>query len=331
MMKFIAFSVRDDERPYFEKWAQENGIEVELRTEEITSQNLEEIKGYDAVIGLQTGTYPLGLFEKMGEYGIKDLSIRNVGVDNIDLAAAKANGVTVTNVPAYSPNAIAEFAVTQLMQMLRQTRIYRQKFAEQDYRWAPYISKELRSMTVGVVGTGRIGRAFIQIVQGFGAKVVAYDPYHNPELEKAGLYVDSLPELFAKADAISLHMPATDQDKHIIGQEALAQMKDGVYLVNTARGSLIDTKALIKALKSGKVAGAALDTYEDETPIFNHDLRNQDLTDETFKELISLDNALITPHIAFYTETAVQNMVEISLDSAKAVLKNGQANTIVNA
>ena len=232
--------------------------------------------------------------------------------------------------PAYSPNAIAEFAVTQLMQMLRQTRTYRRKFAEQDYRWAPYISKELRSMTVGVVGTGRIGRAFIQIVQGFGAKVVAFDPYHNPELEAAGLYVDSLEELFAKADAISLHMPATDQDKHIIGQEALAQMKDGVYLVNTARGSLIDTKALIAALKSGKVAGAALDTYEAETPIFNHDLRNQALTDETFKELISLDNALVTPHIAFYTETAVQNMVEIALDSAKSVLETGQASTIVN-
>ncbi|MDY4065050.1 MAG: D-2-hydroxyacid dehydrogenase [Ligilactobacillus agilis] len=330
-MNFIAFSVRDDERPYFEKWAQVNNVKVDLRSEEISEDNLDTIKGYDAVIGLQTGTYPLGLFAKMQEYGVKDLSIRNVGVDNIDLAAARQKGVTVTNVPAYSPNAIAEFAVTQLMQMLRQTRTYRRKFAEQDYRWAPYISKELRSMTVGVVGTGRIGRAFIQIVQGFGAKVVAFDPYHNPELEAAGLYVDSLEELFAKADAISLHMPATDQDKHIIGQEALAQMKDGVYLVNTARGSLIDTKALIAALKSGKVAGAALDTYEAETPIFNHDLRNQALTDETFKELISLDNALVTPHIAFYTETAVRNMVEIALDSAKSVLETGQASTIVNA
>ncbi|MCP0886412.1 D-2-hydroxyacid dehydrogenase [Ligilactobacillus sp. WILCCON 0076] len=328
-MKFIAFNVREDERVYFEEWSKVNNIKVDLHTEEITSDNLNSFNGYDAVIGLQTGKYPAGFFEKMKEFGIRDFSIRNVGVDNVDLQSAKDNEVTVTNVPAYSPNAIAEFAITQLMQMLRQTRVFRRKFAKQDYRWAPYISKELRALTVGVIGTGRIGRAAIDILKGFGAKIVAYDPYHNPQLEEEGVYVDTLDELYQVSDAITLHMPATEQDRHIIDAKAIAKMKDGVYIVNTARGILIDTTALIAALKSGKIAGAALDTYENETPIFNRNLQGRELQDKTFKELISLDNALVTPHIAFYTETAVENMVIISLDSAKSVVETGTAATVV--
>lgn len=328
-MKFIAFNVREDERVYFEEWSKVNNVKVDLHTEEITSDNLNSFNGYDAVIGLQTGKYPARFFEKMKEFGIRDFSIRNVGVDNVDLQSAKDNEVTVTNVPAYSPNAIAEFAITQLMQMLRQTRVFRRKFAKQDYRWAPYISKELRALTVGVIGTGRIGRAAIDILKGFGAKIVAYDPYHNPQLEEEGVYVDTLDELYQVSDAITLHMPATEQDRHIIDAKAIAKMKDGVYIVNTARGILIDTTALIAALKSGKIAGAALDTYENETPIFNRNLQGREMQDKTFKELISLDNALVTPHIAFYTETAVENMVIISLDSAKSVVETGTAATVV--
>ncbi|EJE98707.1 D-2-hydroxyacid dehydrogenase [Liquorilactobacillus mali] len=328
-MKFIAFNVREDEEKYFAQWEKETGNEVLRLPDMLDMSSVEKIEGFDGVLALQTGTYPDEMFTEFKKFGVKVFSIRNVGVDNINLDAAKKNGVVVTNVPAYSPNAIAEFSVTQLMQLLRNTTIFRNKVAKQDFRWAPYVGKELRSLTVGVVGTGRIGRAAIDIYRGFGAKVIAYDLYPNPELKKQGIYVDSYDELFSQADVITLHMPATPDDYHLIGTENLNKMKDGSYIINTARGALVDTKALITALRSGKLAGAALDTYENESDIFNHDLSNQEIKDETFKELLSLDNVLVTPHVAFYTETAVKNMVLIALNSAKSVCEDGTASTVV--
>ncbi|MCP9312159.1 D-2-hydroxyacid dehydrogenase [Liquorilactobacillus satsumensis] len=329
-MKFIAFNVRSDEEKYFKAWEKQSDVQVECVAAPLTTEKLDGLAGYDAVLTLQTGTYPEKMFEKFKEVGVKVLSIRNVGVDNIDLKAATENGILVTNVPAYSPNAIAEFSVTQLLQLLRNTTLFRRRVAAHDFRWAPFVGKELRSLTVGVLGTGRIGRAAINIYRGFGAKVIAYDLYPNPELKKEGIYVDSYAELFAQADVITLHMPATAADHHLIGAEAIAQMKDGVYLINTARGALVDTEALIAGIKNGKIAGAALDTYENESPIFNHDLKDQPLKDTVFKELLELDNVLITPHVAFYTETAVENMVTIALKSAQEAVTKGTTATLVN-
>lgn len=327
-MKFVAFNVRDDERKYFENWSTENKIEVTLLKEELTSTTIAKAKGYDAVLGFQTGNYPDNLFDELAKFNVKVFSVRNVGVDNVDLETAGKYNITVTNVPAYSPNAIAEFTITQLLQLLRKQNLFRQRMAKQDFRWAPFVGEELGHMTVGVMGTGRIGRAAIQIYKGFGAKVIAYDPFPNPQLETEGIYV-SQEELFKQADVITLHMPATDENYHCINEDSIKLMKDGVYIVNAARGALIDTEALIAALKNGKVKGAALDTYENEAPIFNHDLSGQAINDPMFKELLAMDNVVLSPHIAFYTETAVQNMVEVSLASAKKVVETGTAKTIV--
>ncbi|KRM96421.1 D-lactate dehydrogenase [Liquorilactobacillus aquaticus DSM 21051] len=328
-MKFIAFNAREDEQQYFEAWEKKNDIQVKTVKGALDSNTLDRTIGYDGVLALQTGVFPNKMFDKLNKNGVKVFSIRNVGVDNLDLEEAKSNGIKVTNVPAYSPNAIAEFSVTQLMQLLRNTTVFRRKVAEHDFRWAPFVGKELRSLTVGVIGTGRIGRAAINIYRGFGAKVIAYDVYPNSELEKEGMYVSSYDELFAQSDVITMHMPATPKDHHLINAETIAKMKKGVYIINTARGSLINTPDLIAALKNGQVAGAALDTYENESPLFNHDLREEELQDKVFSELLELDNVLVTPHVAFYTETAVKNMVFVALDSAKAVCETGTADTIV--
>ncbi|KRL83781.1 D-2-hydroxyacid dehydrogenase [Ligilactobacillus apodemi] len=329
-MKFIAYNVRPDERKYFENWSAKQDIPVKLIADEVKSDNLALAKGYDAVISFQTGTYPADFFDKLAEFGVKDVSIRNVGVDNLNLTAAKKYGIAVTNVPAYSPNAIAEFSITVLLQLLRQQNIFRKRMAENDYRWAPFVGKEIRALTIGIVGTGRIGKAAIEIYKGFGAKILAYDPYHDPKLESEGIYVDSLEELCGQVDVLTLHMPGSDKDGHLIDEAMIANLKDGAYIINTARGSLIDAKALLAALKSGKLGGAALDTYEYETPIFNHDLKQTGVKDELFNELVALDNVIMTPHIAFYTETAVENMVNISLDSAKDVIMTGKADTLVD-
>ena len=179
-------------------------------------------------------------------------------------------------------------------------------------------------MTVGVAGTGRIGRAVINLLDGLGAKVIAFDPYHNPELEKRGIYVDSMEEMYRKADVITLHMPATKDNYHLLDNTAFSQMKDGVMIINTARGTLIDSEDLIKALDSGKVGGAALDTYEHELPIFDHDLTGQKIDDPIFNNLNERNNVLITPHIAFYTTEAVKNMVEVALNCAATYLNDGK-------
>lgn len=330
-MKMIAFSVRDDEQPFFKEWSAQNNITVDLLKEPLTATNLDKMTGYDAVLGLQTGDYPSELFTKAHELGIKVFSVRNVGVDNLNLQSAKENQVVITNVPAYSPTAIAEFSVTLLLQLLRKTETFRKRSLAQDFRWEGNIGKEIHDMTVGVIGTGRIGKAAIAIYRGFGAKIVAYDPYPDPTLAAEGIYVDSREELYQQADVVTLHMPASLKDKHMLDAAAMNEMKDGVYIINTARGLLIDTAALIAGLKSGKIAGAGLDTYENESALFNHDLAGQELTDPLFNELRSLENVIITPHVAFYTDTAVKNMVHISLESAKSVIETGTASTIVVA
>ncbi|KRN88744.1 D-2-hydroxyacid dehydrogenase [Ligilactobacillus ceti] len=328
-MKFIAFAVREEEQPYFASWSQATGIEVELHKDIITPENVALIQGFDAVIGLQADQYPDELFAQMEESGIKVLAIRNVGVDNIHLDVAKKHHVTITNVPAYSPNAIAEFSITQLLQLLRRTAEFNARMERDDYRWTPLIGKEIRSLTIGVIGTGRIGQVAIDIYRGFGAKVIAYDPYQNPTLAQQGIYVSDLADLYQQADVITLHLPATPENYHMLNEKTFAQMKDGVYIINTARGSLIDTQALVDAVKKGKVAGAALDTYENELQIFNYDLGQTGVQDPLFVEMKAMPQIIMTPHIAFYTETAVENMVKIALASALSVIETGTAETLV--
>lgn len=329
-MKLIAFGVRKDEVPFFKEWSNQNKCQVKLIHELLSEQNIGQIKGFDGVIGLQTTPYTREYFKTLKDFGVKILSIRNVGIDNIDLQAAKDNQIAITNVPAYSPSAIAEFTLTQMLQLIRHIKQFNEKMSRQDFRWEPYISRQLNEMTVGVMGTGRIGREVVKLVQGFGAKVVAVDPYHNQELEKQGIYVDSYDELYRKADVITLHMPAAKDNFHLLDADAFNKMNKGVLIINTARGTLIDSKALIHALDNQQVAGAALDTYEHELPIFDHDLHGKEIDDPIFNNLNARDNVLITPHIAFYTDMAVKNMVEVALNCAKTYIETGkQQNPVI--
>ncbi|WP_125579809.1 D-2-hydroxyacid dehydrogenase [Levilactobacillus cerevisiae] len=325
-MKIIAYGIRDDEQPYLEQWSKDQGIEVKAVGDLLDEKTVDLAKGYDGAVVYQQKPYTAAVLDKLAANGITNLSLRNVGVDNVDADAVKRNGFKVTNVPAYSPEAIAELTVTQLMRLLRRTPTFDRKQAKGDLTWAPDIADELNSMTVGIVATGRIGRAAMKIYQGFGAKVIAYDVFHNPELEKQGIYVDTMDELYAQADVISLHAPATKDNDKMLNDEAFGKMKDGVWILNPARGALIDTDALIRALDSGKVAGAALDVYEDEVGIFNTDFGSFDaIPDERLKNLMKRENVLVTPHIAFYTKTAVKNMVQFALNNNKQLIETGKA------
>ncbi len=330
-MKIMAYGIRDDEKPFLDQWISENtNVTVDSTAELLDENTAKQAAGADGVVAYQQMPYTAKVLDTLGELGVKNLSLRNVGVDNIDVVAAKRNDIKVTNVPAYSPEAIAEFTVTQLLRLLRNTNTFDRKQAQGDLRWAPDIADELNQKTVGVYATGRIGRAAIKIYQGFGAKVIAYDIYRNPELDKQGIYVDTPQELFNQSDVISLHAPATKENFHMINENSINQMKDDVIILNPARGDLIDTDALIKALDNGKVRGAALDVYENEVGVFNNEFDNfEAIPDERLKNLMRRDNVLVSPHIAFYTKKAVRNMVYFAMNANKDLIESGTSDKLV--
>ena len=324
-MKIIAYNIRPDEEPFVKEWEKKNDIQVKTVPDLLTKDNIDLAKGYDGVVAYQQKPYTSEIFDKMKSFNIKSFSIRNVGTDNVPFDVLKENGIKLSNVPAYSPSAIAELSVTQLMALLRRIPEFEDKMSRGNYHWAPDIATELNTLTVGVIGTGRIGRAAIQIFEGFGAKVVAYDVFRNPDIEKQGLYVDTLDELYKQADVITLHVPALKDNYHMLDKKAFDKMKDGVYILNFARGTLIDSQALIDALDSHKVAGAALDTYENEVGIFDVDHHGEPIDDPIFNNLANRLNVMITPHAAFYTKTAVKNMVQFALNNNRDLIKNGSS------
>ncbi|XIF19684.1 MAG: D-2-hydroxyacid dehydrogenase [Acetilactobacillus jinshanensis] len=331
MKKIIAYGVRKDEMPYFKKWDADNS-DVQVKTEPklLDDSTVDEAKGFNGVVAYQQKPYTASVLNKLGSFGIKALSLRNVGVDNVDVKALKNNGIKLTNVPVYSPEAIAELAVTDMMRLIRRSKIFDLKSLNGDLRWAPNVADEMDKMTVGIFGTGHIGRMVLKIVRGFGANVIGYDPFPNPQLKKEGIYVKTPKELYEKSDIITLHAPALKSNYHMVDAKAFSEMKDGAYLINAARGSLVDTDALIKALDSGKLQGAGLDTYENEVGNFNKNFGSFDkIPDARLKNLMKRDNVIVTPHIAFYTKVAVKNMVEFSMSANKDLIDTGKSDKLV--
>ena len=330
MMKLIDYGVRDNEKPYIEEWSKANNIEVKIVPELLNPETIEQAKGYDGVVAYQQLPYDAAIFDKMNEFGIHVLSLRNVGVDNVPFDALKKNNIKLTNVPSYSPTAIAEYSATGLMILLRSMKSMIRKVDQHDFRWAPDIGRELNELTVGVAGTGRIGRAAIKIYQGFGAKVIAFDKYKNADIEKQGLYVDSLDELLKESDVVTLHLPSLGAGNTVINKDTIAEMKDGAIVVNTGRGDLIKTQDLYDAVVSEKLYGAVLDVYENEVGIFNSDRTDEELEDKLLEKLIKSPRIVLSPHIAFYTTTAVKNMATISLNSMIDELNNGKSDNEID-
>ncbi|MDR0899139.1 MAG: D-2-hydroxyacid dehydrogenase [Lactobacillaceae bacterium] len=328
MTKIVAYAIRDDEQPALKDWREAHPeVEVVDTKDLLTPETAALAKGADAVVVYQQLDYTRETLEALHDGGVSVMSLRNVGTDNIDFDAAKEFGFQISNVPVYSPNAIAEHSMIQLSRLLRRTKELDAKIAKGDLRWAPTIGREMRMQTVGVIGTGNIGRVAIKILQGFGAKVVAYDMYKNEEIEKQGLYVDSLDELYAQADAVSLYVPGVPANHHMIDDAAIAKMKDGVVLVNVSRGNLMDIDAVVRGLNSGKISAFGMDVYEKEVGLFNADWSESGIPDKTIADLIERENVLVTPHTAFYTTKAVQEMVHQSLDAAVA-FTNGEVPSI---
>lgn len=331
-MKIVCYGIRDDEMPALKDWESKNpDVEIQVEKELLTPESAKKAKGADGVVVYQQLPYSKETLQALHDAGINKMSLRNVGTDNIDMDAAKKLGFQITNVPVYSPNAIAEHAAFLMGRLLRRQPEYSAKIAKRDLRWAPEIGREMRKQTVGVIGTGHIGRVLIKILQGFGANVVCYDIFKNPDIDKQGLYVDNLDELYKQSDIITVHVPAVKDNIHMINDDAISKMKDGVIIINVARGTLVDTDALIRGLDSGKVRAAGLDVYENEVGVFNKDWEGKKFPDARLENLLDRGdkNVIITPHTAFYTETAVKNMVHISLNNNVQLINGKTADNAV--
>lgn len=322
-MKVFAYSYRkDDEGCFFTEIARDLGVELGYTADAPTLENAGLAAGYP-YISIITTPVDAELMRAFHGLGVRMISTRTIGYDHIDLSAAKSEGIAVSNA-TYSPGVVADYTVMLMLMAIRNVKLSLERALVRDYSLMGLRGRELSSMTVGVIGTGKIGIAVLQRLSGFGCGMLACDPVRNETAARYAEYVD-FTSLLRQADIISIHTPATDDNRHLISREAIASMKDGAVLVNTARGSLVDTSALIDALESGKISAAGLDAVEGEGPIFYRDFKTIQVKHREMSILKDLPNVVLTPHIAFYTDTSVREMVYSSLKSCH-LTANGEPN-----
>ncbi|MGN0166103.1 MAG: NAD(P)-dependent oxidoreductase [Lachnospiraceae bacterium] len=285
-------------------------------------ERIEEVKGFDA-IWIMTNSH-IGMAEAaaLKVAGVNYIISRATGIDHLELDALEHCGLKAANVPDYSPNAISEHTVLMLLTMLRKMKREQALISRRNFGIEGVCGREIRTMTIGVVGAGRIGRLTMKALKGFGAKLLVYAPTVYPEVEEMAEYV-SLEELFEKSDAIILHCPLKESNYHLINEESLTKCKDGLVLINTARGGLVDGKAVLQGLKSGKISGFGMDVWETEDEFIRKDLGNIPVSDEVFEELLEREDVVYTSHISFLTDQALYEIMRISLENAAEYEKTG--------
>jgi D-lactate dehydrogenase len=314
-MKLYVYSMRDfDELPEFERFCSKYNVEWAYTNETPSMENLHYAKGYD-VVNIITTVIDKNMIDKWQELGVKCIATRTIGYDHIDSEYAKSVGMGVVNI-SYSPASVADYTVMMILMGCRKIRHIMERASVQDFTLKGKIGIELHNATVGIIGTGRIGKTVINELSGFGCNIIAYDIYQNDEVKSKAKYV-SLEELYEKSDIITLHAPATEDNYHMINKSAIEQMKTGVIIINCARGSLIDTQALIDGIESGKVGFAGLDVVEQESGLYYFNRMGEPLGNPQLAILKSYSNVIVTPHTAFYTDEAVANMVENSIICAR--------------
>lgn len=314
-MKLFVYSMRDfDELPDFERFCQKYNIEWAYTKETPCMENLDLAKGYD-VVDIITTVIDSKMIDRWQENGVKCIATRTIGYDHIDCAYAKSIGMGVIHI-TYSPASVADYTIMMMLMGCRRIKHIMERAAVQDYTLKGKLGRELPDCTVGIIGTGKIGKTVLAHLQGFGCRLLAYDIYESEDVRSLAEYTD-LEHIFSECDIISLHAPATRDNYHMLDAEAIEKMKQGVMIINCARGSLIDTEALIDGIESGKIGFAGLDVIEQESGLYYFNRMGETLNNPQLAILRSYSNVLVTPHTAFYTDEAVANMVENSIVCAK--------------
>ena len=314
-MKVAVFSTRPYDRLFFEKANKAFGHELTFFEPHLTFETVSLAAGFPAVCVFVNDRLDARTLVRLKEIGTSIIALRCAGFNNLDLDIAATLGMKVVRVPAYSPHAVAEHTVGLLLALNRKFHRAFNRVREGNFALDGLLGFDLHGKTVGIIGTGKIGAVVARILHGFGCELLGYDVMRNPECEEMGLQYVELPELFQRADIITLHCPLTPQTHHLIDTEAIALMKKGVVLINTSRGGLIDTRAVIRGLKSGKIGYLGLDVYEEEEDLFFEDHSGQVIQDDVFARLLTFPNVLITAHQAFFTETALTRIAETTLQN----------------
>ena len=314
MIQVAFFDAKAYDKPSFERVGREHDIHFRFLETKLNEDTVELAKGCDAVCVFVNDTVNAAVIDRLYAYGVRLIALRSAGYNNVDVKAAFGK-IHVVHVPAYSPYAVAEHAMALLLTSIR--RIHKAYIRTRDFNFSlsGLTGFDLHGKTVGVIGTGKIGRIFIDICRGFGMKVIAYDPYPAPD---SGIKYVALDDLFAQSDIISLHCPLNDGTFHTINADAIAKMKKGVVIVNTSRGALIDAEALLDGIKSRKIGAACLDVYEEEADIFFEDRSGHIMDDELLSRLISMPNVIVTSHQAFLTEEALANIADTTVNNIKS-------------
>ncbi|MEZ7499174.1 2-hydroxyacid dehydrogenase [Flavobacterium sp. Arc3] len=303
--KISFFSTQSYDKSFFEKYNANFGFELEFFEVQLNFRTVDLIKNTAIVCVFVNDVLDAQVIEKLAEKGVEIIALRCAGFNNVDLIAAKKAGIRVCRVPSYSPEAVAEHAMAMILTLNRKTHKAYNRVREQNFSLNGLLGFDLHGKTVGVIGTGNIGKAFAKIVLGFGCKVLAFDISKDQEMEKLGVRYETLENIFKSADIISLHCPLSDATKHMINKNSLSQMKDNIMLINTSRGGLINTTDSIEALKNGKVGYLGIDVYEQEEKLFFKDLSEDIIQDDDIQRLMSFPNVLVTAHQAFFTNEAL--------------------------
>ncbi len=311
-MKIAVFSTKPYDEQFFDAANATHNHTIQYFEPRLTHTTASLANGYNCVCAFVNDSLDKYVLESLYEGGTRLIALRSAGFNHVDLLAAKALGLTVVRVPAYSPFAVAEHALAIILSLNRNIHRAFNRVREGNFALNGLLGFDLHGKTIGIVGTGKIGQTFAKILSGFGATLLAYDPYPNESLNDLVRYVN-FEGLLQKSDVISLHCPLTPDTKHIINVESLSIMKRGAMLINTSRGALIDTAAVIDALKSAQLGYLGLDVYEEEADLFFEDLSNKIIRDDNFMRLLTFPNVIITGHQGFFTKEAVQNIAETTL------------------
>lgn len=328
-MKVALFSTRSYDRTYFDAANSRHHFELVYMDTRLNRTTATLAGEFPVVCAFANDILDASTLAILAAGGTYLVALRCAGYNNVDLQAAQSHNIRVVRVPAYSPHAVAEHAVALLLTLNRKTHRAYNRVRDGNFSLDGLLGFDIHGLTAGVIGTGKIGIEFCRIMRGFGCEIIACDPVIHPDSVEIGIRYVEQDELFAESDIISLHCPLTPETHHLINTHAVQKMKCGVTLINTSRGAVIDTNAVIVGLKSGHIGNLGLDVYEEEADLFFEDLSNVVIKDDVFTRLLLFPNVLITGHQAFFTSNALRNIAETTLNNINDIRMSGTCKNMV--
>jgi D-lactate dehydrogenase len=330
-MKTIIFSTQDYERPFFEDLSEQYCHDLTYIEAQLTSDTASLAQDHECVCAFVNDDLGADNLQRLSEAGVKLIALRSAGFNHVDLEAANQHGLKVVRVPAYSPHAVAEHALCLMLALNRKVHRAYNRVREGNFALNGLMGFDMHGKTVGIIGTGKIGECVAEILKGFGCRLLGVDKVKNPDCEKLGLEYTDLNSLFEAADIITLHCPLTPETEHMIDGKALQKMKPGVQIINTSRGGVVDTTAVIQGLKKEKIGSLGLDVYEEEGDFFFRNLSDKVIQDDQLARLLTFPNVIITGHQAFFTHEALRAIVDTTLSNIQQVEKEGECDNEVSA